>query len=206
MFVIAVVVALIGAVSGIAGTVISVRSQRRVTYLSSSLEEQRAESDARRAYEYEARKRLYEVYEPLRLRLLECTDNAVAEMDRLVGQAGPGRPGFSSAEYQVTAAVYFLLAPLAVSRMIERRLTLVDLSLDKRIYTEFVLAQRICRSVSESPPAAALHPLRQGLARQATAVPAAIPPSGPAAGAPEHGPRRLAHYPAQRRGHPDHVR
>jgi hypothetical protein len=158
MFVIAVVVALIGAVSGIAGTVISVRSQRRVTYLSSSLEEQRAESDARRAYEYEARKRLYEVYEPLRLRLLECTDNAVAEMDRLVGQAGPGRPGFSSAEYQVTAAVYFLLAPLAVSRMIERRLTLVDLSLDKRIYTEFVLAQRICRSVSDEFAAANLHP------------------------------------------------
>jgi len=34
---------------------------------------------------------------------------------------------------------------LVVARMIERRLTLIDLSLDKRIYTEFVLAQIICR-------------------------------------------------------------
>jgi hypothetical protein len=158
MFVIALVVALIGAASGIAGTAISVRSQRRITCLSSSLDERRAESDARRAYEYEARKRLYEVYEPLRVRMLDCTDNAIAEIDRLVGQAGPGRPGFSSAEYQLKAAVYYLLAPLVVARMIERRLTLVDLSLDKRIYTEFVLAQVICRSLADEFAAAHLHP------------------------------------------------
>lgn len=149
MFLVAVVVAIIGAASGIAGTVISVLSQNRVTQLSSSLAEQRAESDARRAYEYEARKRLYEVYEPLRVRMLDCTDNAVAEIITLTERPGPGRPGSSSAEYRVKAAVYYLLAPLVVARMIERRLTLVDLSLDRRIYTEFVLAQLICRSLSD---------------------------------------------------------
>lgn len=158
MFVVAVVVAVIGAVSGIAGTVISVRSQNRVTRLSSLLAEQRAESDARRAYEYEARKRLYEVYEPLRVRMLDCTDNAVAEIIALIGRPGPGHPGSSSAEYRVKAAAYYLLAPLVVARMIERRLTLVDLSLDKRIYTEFVLAQLICRSLSDEFTVAQLSP------------------------------------------------
>lgn len=90
--------------------------------------------------------------------MLDCTDNAVAEIDRLAGQAGAGRPGFSSAEYQLKAAVYYMLAPLVVARMIERRLTLVDLSLDKRIYVEFALAQIICRSLSDEFTAAYLHP------------------------------------------------
>jgi len=83
---------------------------------------------------------------------------AVAEIDRLVSQAGPGRPGFSSAEDQLKAAVYYVLAPLVVARMIERRLTLVDLSLDKRIYIEFVLAQIVCRSLSDEFAAAYLYP------------------------------------------------
>ena len=111
--------------------------------------EQRAESDARRSYEYEARKRLYNVYEPLRVRLLDCTDNAVRQIVDLVGRPGPGRPGYSSAEYRLKATIYYLLAPLVVSRMIERRLTLVDLGLDARIHTEFMLAQATCRSLSD---------------------------------------------------------
>jgi len=118
----------------------------------------RAESDARRSYEYEARKRLYNAYEPLRVRLLDCTDNAVRQIVDLVGRPGPGRPGYSSAEYRLNATIYYLLAPLVVSRMIERRLTLVDLGLDARIHTEFVLAQAICRSLADEFQAAQLDP------------------------------------------------
>lgn len=61
LFVTALVVALIGAASGIGGAVIAFRAQLRVARLTASLNEQRAESDARRSYEYEARKRLYSV-------------------------------------------------------------------------------------------------------------------------------------------------
>src|SRR5262249_6901225 len=144
----ALVVALIGAVSGITAAFLAARAQQRVVRLTASLGEQRAESDARRSYEYEARKRLYRVYEPLRVRLLDCTDNAVRQIVDLVGRPGPGRPGYSSAEYRLNATIYYLLAPLVVSRTIERRLTLVDLGLDARIHTEFMLAQAICRSLA----------------------------------------------------------
>ena len=155
----ALVVALIGAVSGITAAFLAARAQQRVVRLTASLGEQRAESDARRSYEYDARKRLYSVYEPLRVRLLDCTDNAVQEVVDLVARPGPGRPGYSSAEYRLNAAVYYLLAPLAVSRMIERRLTLVDLGLDARIHTEFMLAQAICRSLVNEFRAAQLEPM-----------------------------------------------
>jgi len=159
MSVTALVVALIGAASGIGGAVIAFRAQMRVARLTASLDEQRAESDARRSYEYEARKRLYSVYEPLRVRMLDCTDNAVRQIAEIVQAPGPGRPGYSSAEYRLNATIYYLLAPLVVARMIERRLTLVDLGLDERIHTEFVLAQAICRSLADEFLAAELDPL-----------------------------------------------
>ena len=155
----ALVVALIGAGSSIVAAFFAARAQQRVVRLTASLGERRAESDARRSYEHEARKRLYDVYEPLRVRLLDCTDNAVRQIVDLVGRPGPGRPGYSSAEYRLNATIYYLLAPLVVSRMIERRLTLVDLGLDARIHTEFTLAQAICRSLTDEFRAAQLDPM-----------------------------------------------
>lgn len=187
----ALVVALVGAVSGITAAFLAARAQQRVVRLTASLGEQRAESDARRSYEYEARKRLYSVYEPLRVRLLDCTDNAVRQIVDLVGRPGPGRPGYSSAEYRLNATIYYLLAPLVVSRTIERRLTLVDLGLDARIHTEFMLAQAICRSLTNEFQAAQLEPMLpyspyvQGW-REAPGVPAAFPAAGPTSGPTEY--------------------
>jgi len=99
------------------------------------------------------------VYEPLRVRMLDCTDSAVRQIAEIVQAPGPGRPGYSSAEYRLNATIYYLLAPLVVARMIERRLTLVDLGLDERIHTECVLAQAICRSLADEFRAAELDPL-----------------------------------------------
>jgi hypothetical protein len=168
----ALVVALIGAASGISGAAIAFRAQLRVARLTASLGEQRAESDGRRSYEYEARKRLYSAYEPLRVRMLDCTDNAVRQIVEIVYAPGPGRPGYSSAEYRLNATVYYLLAPLVIARMIERRLTLVDLGLDEGIHTEFVLAQAICRSLADEFLAAELDPLLLGRLRPDPARPA----------------------------------
>jgi hypothetical protein len=96
MSVSALVVALLGAASSIAAAVVALPAQQRVARLTAALGEQRAESDARRSYEYEARKRLYAVYEPLRLRMLDCTDNAVRQIVDIVESAGPRTsPGIS---------------------------------------------------------------------------------------------------------------
>jgi hypothetical protein len=146
----AVVVALVGALASILAAVISVIAQRSVARLKASLDEEHSEGDARRAYEYEALRRLYSVYEPLRIRMLDCTDNAIRQITDMAGRPGSGQTTESSPEYRLKATVYYLLAPLVVARMIERRLTLVDFSLSERIHTEFVLAQAICRSLAEA--------------------------------------------------------
>src|ERR1700751_2934477 len=57
----ALVVALIGASSGIGGGFFAVPAQPRVGRVAASWGGQGAESDARRSYEYEARKRFYNV-------------------------------------------------------------------------------------------------------------------------------------------------
>jgi hypothetical protein len=155
---VAVVVALIGAVASVLAAVISVRAQQRVLRLKASLDQQGAELGARRAYEYEALKRLYNVYEPLRMRMLDCTDNAVRQVMDMVGRPGRGQTTDSSPGYRIKTSVYYLLAPLVVARMIERQLTLVDLGLNERIHTEFVLAQAVCRSLADEARAAQLDP------------------------------------------------
>jgi hypothetical protein len=153
-----VVVALIGAVASILAAIISVRAQLSVVRLTAGLGEERAELDARRAYEYEALKRLYDVYEPLRVRMLDCTDNAVRQITDMAGRPGRSQTTESSPGYRLKATVYYLLAPLVVARMIERRLTLVDIGLSERIHTEFVLAQAVCRSLADEACAAQIDP------------------------------------------------
>jgi hypothetical protein len=153
-----VVVALIAAVASVIAAIIAFRAQIRVTRLSASLGEERAESDARRAYEYEARKRLYTAYEPLRVRLLASTDNAINRIEDIICRSSRGPTTESSPEYRLEATIYYLLAPLVVARIVERRLTLVDLGLNERVHTEFVLAQAICRSLADEARAAQLSP------------------------------------------------
>jgi len=76
----------------------------------------------------------------------------------MVGRPSRGQTTESSPEYRLKATIYYLLAPLVVARMIERRLTLVDIGLSERIHTEFVLAQAVCRSLADEGCAAQLDP------------------------------------------------
>lgn len=126
--------------------------------LAASFGERRAEKDARRAYEYEARKRLYETYEPLRVRLLDSTDSAIRQLVALAAPSSEERATQSSSLYRVNATAYFLLSPLVVARMVERRLNLVDLGLDEGIHIEYVLAKAIYGSLAEDAYVAGLPP------------------------------------------------
>src|SRR3712207_627574 len=101
----AVLPAIIAATASLIVAIISVlvtaRTSRRVArltdelekqrlYLASELEEQRAVRDARRDYEYEARKRLYEECEPL---LFEAAELAELGRYRVVSLARSCREG-----------------------------------------------------------------------------------------------------------------
>jgi hypothetical protein len=102
-------------------------------------------------YEYEARKRLYHECEPLVFELLEFAENAG---DRIRGLARTARQGdlpdwLSSNDYYIASTMYYLLAPVAVCKLMRRRLTVVNMTLDQNIATQYQLAKQIAWSFAD---------------------------------------------------------
>lgn len=153
------------------------RTQRVNARLNRELEEFRdelasrsAETDARRDYEYEARKRLYEELGPLFFQLTELSDGALSEIVRLTDpdhwrrlemtqerrkelqQSG----WIGATSYDTVVAAYSLLAPLASYRFVQRRLTVVDIALDQRVMTQWVLIRAVYESFSRDSEIASL--------------------------------------------------
>ncbi len=108
-----------------------------------------AERNARRDYEYEARKKLYSEYEPLLFQLIEQSENAYYRVLSLARTAREGdltvvgggwldHPG-----YYMRSTIYKLLAPIALFKIIQRNLTFVDLSVDPGIAANYMLAKAL---------------------------------------------------------------
>lgn len=131
------------------------RNQRELETLRAELEDRRRERDARRDYEYEARKRLYAECGPVLLQLHEAADSALRRIAGLArttrqGNLGPDLPSWlgNSRAYFFTSTLYMLFAPLAVAKLLQRRLTLTDFSLDRGVYLQYVLARELLDSFS----------------------------------------------------------
>jgi hypothetical protein len=135
-------------------------NQRELESLKADLTEKQAEKDARRDYQYEARKRLYQQYEPLFFQLVEFSDNALWRIYSLArtareGKLGPDRISWLSPKsfyynYYTTSTIYKLLSPLVFLKLIQRRLTLVDLAVDPHINDQYALAKWLYISFTES--------------------------------------------------------
>ena len=145
------------------------KSDEAIAQLQHDLGDMSAERNARRDYKYEARKRLYEQYEPLLFQLVEFSESALY---RIYSLARTSRNGDLVAEgnflahdgqylsaydalgwlgtprYYMTSTIYELLAPLAIYKLMKRRLTLVDLQLDPRIATQYTLAKILYLTLS----------------------------------------------------------
>jgi hypothetical protein len=123
-----------------------------------------AERKARRDYEYEARKRLYQECEPL---LFELYQLSIGGMKRVGSLARSAREGYLSKgtrgwlaveDYYTLSTVYKLTAPLAIVRILQRRITLVDLTLDARIREQFLLANCLYSTYTSDFKLAAIKP------------------------------------------------
>jgi hypothetical protein len=132
------------------------RSEQRLKLLEDSLAEARAERDARRDYVYEARKRLYEEFQPLLFQLIELCESArnrilnLAESSR-AGHLGPDTPGWlDGTGYYLNSTTHRLLAPLVLVRLAQRRLTLVDLSVDPQVRFQYAIAKQLRATWTES--------------------------------------------------------
>jgi hypothetical protein len=115
------------------------------------LTEEQSEKQSRLDYEYEARKRLYHDCEPLVFELLEFSEHAG---DRIRGLARTARQGdlprwLSGDEYYMASTLYYLLAPMAVYKLMRRHLTVVDMRLDRNIARHYQCAKRLAWSFAD---------------------------------------------------------
>jgi hypothetical protein len=151
----AVISFLVAILTAVLSYVFNRKSQHDLEKLRADLEEKRRERDALRDYEYEARKRLYHECGPLLLQLMELSESALRRIQGLArtarqGNLGPARPSWLAdargpypQPYYFQSTVYWLLAPLAIVKLLQRRLTLLDFSLDQRIFTQYSLAREM---------------------------------------------------------------
>lgn len=126
-----------------------------VEKIKSELEESKSLNTARRDYEYEARKRLYREYEPLLFLFVVTAADALhrihslARWSRKEGIREDGTGWLEGKTYCLSSTIYYLLAPLAIFKLIQRRQTLMDLQLDPCILSHYTIARCIYISYSD---------------------------------------------------------
>jgi hypothetical protein len=111
------------------------------------LGEEKDERAARRDYEYDARKRLYEQCDPLLFQFADLSENAFGRITNLVkacqdNNLRPDGSGWLDHEgYYFLTMLYRLVVPCVIFQLLQRRLTLLDLRLDRRISTQFAFCR-----------------------------------------------------------------
>jgi hypothetical protein len=142
--------------------------------LKATLAAELAEGNALRDYEYDARRRLYSEVGPLVFQLTELSDAAILEIGRLCNpshwhrlslteasrESLRARGWIGSTSYDTVFAAYALLAPLASFRFLQRRLSALDIALDRRAWTQWMLLRSLYEMFSRDEEIAALHPSR----------------------------------------------
>jgi hypothetical protein len=126
----------------------------RLKRFEDELGERRAERDARREYEFEARKRLYEALEPLLFQLIELSENALGRIIGLArtakaGNLSPGKSWLERESYYYVSTMHALMAPVECARLLQSRLTLVDLSVDPSVAAQYAIAKRVYASFND---------------------------------------------------------
>jgi hypothetical protein len=134
---------------------IDLRYSENLKRLEKQLASEKSEEDALRDYKYEAKKRLYEEYEPLLFQLIELAQDAYG---RIIGLARSNREGNleppnswlgSPTGYYPINTIYRLIAPLSLFRLMQRRITLFDLALEPLFNIQYVLVKALYNSFSE---------------------------------------------------------
>src|SRR5919107_2909854 len=165
--IVAIVTAIIALVSSVITAIItaifSKKNEMRLRHLENDLAVKRAEQDARRDYEYEARKRLYQECEPVLFQFAELSESALRRIYALArnakeGNLGPDRYWLSTDHYFIRSTIYRLIAPMAAFKLLQHRLTNIDLKLVQSINIQYILAKILYYTFSSSPDLARSDP------------------------------------------------
>jgi hypothetical protein len=137
--------------SVVAACIAGIFGARNQTKLN-NLEKIRAQEDALLDYQYEVRKRLYKEFEPLLFQLYELSGRAYKRVlnlsiDYRQGNLEPDKGWLSDiTNYYTTLTIYIFLAPLAIFKLMQRKLTLFDLKLDPVFNNHYFIAKALYRS------------------------------------------------------------
>jgi hypothetical protein len=111
--------------------------------------------NARRDYEYDARKRLYSEIEPLLFQLFEAAEQSYWRVRSLARTARLGSLGLDSKNrlrperYYLYSTMYYMILPAVIFRLIRNRMTFVDLDLDSNITTKYHLTKYYAFSLTD---------------------------------------------------------
>jgi hypothetical protein len=159
----AVIAATISAGISILSIIITKRNDISLEHLKNELEIKKDEQTARRDYEYEARKRLYQECEPILFQLSELSESALRRIYALArnareGNLGPERYWLSTDHYFIRSTIYRLIAPMAAFKLLQYKLTNIDLKLVQTINIQYMLGKILYYTFSSSPELAQSEP------------------------------------------------
>lgn len=138
--------------------------QRQALVQAHELDDRLAAEKAKRDYQYEARKRLYEQCEPPLFQAAELAENARYRVFSLARSAGrgdiraDGTGWLADTNYYSQSTAYLLLAPLTAAKILQRRLTSVDLGLEPRLQVQYALLKSALMTLASDFELAAMDP------------------------------------------------
>jgi hypothetical protein len=127
--------------------------QREQAVQSALLSDANAETQAVRQYRFDALKRLYVEVSPLLFQMREPMQQARDQVKNLARAARDGNLGVGDDswivrdDYYSRVTMYRLMLPAVYYRLLQRRLALVDLSLDVRVATIYALLTEYIRAL-----------------------------------------------------------
>ncbi len=115
--------------------------QKDLETFRAGIADETAAQNARRGYEFEARKRLYGQVEPLLFQLFEAAEGAFHAVASLVRTQRQGDlPAWLAGDaYYIRSIIHRAFLPLAILRLIQKSTTLIDLNLDPSIRLRYAL-------------------------------------------------------------------
>jgi hypothetical protein len=122
---------------------------RRTTRLQAKLEREQRRDAAWLEYRSAAQKRLYEEAEPLLFQSFELAEEARSRIESIAwsardGYLAPDGSGWLAGPgYFYKSTAFMLLAPITSYKVLQRRLTAIDLGLEPRIATQYELLKLI---------------------------------------------------------------
>ncbi|HZO92477.1 MAG TPA: hypothetical protein VFB22_01815 [Candidatus Baltobacteraceae bacterium] len=145
-----VVAAAVSAAGAAVSAAVAASTASRVAAINRAASLEQAEAAARRSYEFDARKRLYEAAEPVLFQLTERANDALTAILSLAEEARSGNlspwvdPKADS--YYPRSIAYALLLPSVLFTLLRRNLTAVDLRLSARLTRYYVIAKILYES------------------------------------------------------------